>query len=123
MSDAERRARGRKRFEEVMGFPPPAVEDPFLDVTLDHLFADIWSRPALPVRERRLVTLTVLACLGHEPTLKLHLGAAMRSGDLSDAEIDELLLHLAHYAGWPVAAVGFQVARALRAERDGSKRP
>lgn len=121
MSDAEKRARGRARFEEVMGFPPPELEDPFLDITLDHLFAEVWSRPALSVRERRLVTLTILACLGHEPTLKLHLNAARRSGDLSDTEIDELLLHLAHYAGWPVAAIGFQVARALRTE--GSPKP
>jgi alkylhydroperoxidase/carboxymuconolactone decarboxylase family protein YurZ len=44
----------------------------------------------------------------------------MRSGDLSDAEIDELMLHLAHYAGWPVAAVTSQVIRQLRAERDAS---
>jgi 4-carboxymuconolactone decarboxylase len=119
MADGERRRRGRESFERVMGFPAPALEgDPFYDATLEHLFAEVWSRPALGVRERRLVTLTVLAGLGHEPTLRMHLGAALRSGDLSDAELDEWLLHLAHYAGWPAAAVASQVLRALRAERD-----
>jgi 4-carboxymuconolactone decarboxylase len=119
---AERRQRGRAAFERVMGFPAPDLQgDPFYDATLEHLFADVWSRPALGVRERRLVTLTVLACLGHEPTLRLHLGAALRSGDLSDAEIDELVLHLAHYAGWPAAALASQVVRALRAERDAER--
>jgi 4-carboxymuconolactone decarboxylase len=101
-----------------MGFAPPRLEgDLFLETTTDHLFADVWARPGLGVRERRLVTLTILACLGNEATLRLHLGAAMKSGDLSDEELDELLLHLAHYAGWPPAAVASGVLRTLRAER------
>jgi len=53
-------------------------------------------------------------CLGNEAALRLHLGAAKKSGDLSDKDIDELIVHLAHYAGWPVAAVGSGVARQLR---------
>ena len=71
----------------------------------------------MSVRDRRIVTLTVLICLGHEATLKLHLGAALRTGQLTEAEIDELVLHVAHYGGWPVAAVASQVVRELRAER------
>ena len=122
MADDERRERGLAAFERVMGFKPPALPgDVFLDATLDHLFADVWTRPGLSVRDRRIVTLTVLICLGHEATLKLHLGAAMRTGQLTDAEIDELVLHAAHYGGWPVAAVASQVVRALRAERDAGK--
>ena len=121
MSDPERRKRGLEAFSKVMGFAPPALAgDLFLDVTLDHLFADVWSRPGLSVRDRRLVTLTVLMGLGNEATLKLHLGAAMRTGQLSDEEIDELVLHVAHYAGWPVAAVASQVVRQLRSERDAA---
>jgi alkylhydroperoxidase/carboxymuconolactone decarboxylase family protein YurZ len=41
----------------------------------------------------------------------------MKSGDLSDTEIDELILHVAHYGGWPQAAIASQVVRQLRAER------
>jgi 4-carboxymuconolactone decarboxylase len=120
MADDERRTRGAAAFERIMGFPVPPVEgNPFLEVTVDHLFADLWSRPGLSVRDRRLVTLTVLITLGHEPTLRLHLGAAMRTGQLTDAEIDELVLHAAHYAGWPPAAIASQVVRQLRAERGG----
>jgi 4-carboxymuconolactone decarboxylase len=118
MADSERRARGAAKFQEVMGFPPPPVAgSPFFEQTLEHLFADVWSRPGLPVRERRLVTLTVLMQLGHEPTLKLHMGAALRSGDLSEGELEELVVHVAHYAGWPPGALGFQVLGQLRAER------
>jgi 4-carboxymuconolactone decarboxylase len=122
MAKSETRERGRVWFEKVMGFSaPPFESDPFLDVTLDHLFADVWSRPGLGVRERRIATLVVLMCFGNEATLKLHLGAALRTGQLTDAEVDELLLHVAHYAGWPVAAVSSQVVRAIRAERAKEK--
>jgi len=121
MADDDRRARGQQAFERVMGFPLPTHgADPFLDATVDHLFADVWTRPGLSVRDRRLITLTVLMSLGHEATLRLHLGAAMRTGELSDAEIDELVLHVAHYAGWPPAAISSQVVRQLRSERGGS---
>jgi 4-carboxymuconolactone decarboxylase len=114
----DKRQRGIAKFAEVMRFTPPDVPgDVFLDATLEHLFADVWTRPGLGVRERRLITLTVLMCLGNEMTLRLHLGAAFKSGDLSDQEIDELILHVAHYGGWPVAAVAAQVVRQLRSER------
>jgi alkylhydroperoxidase/carboxymuconolactone decarboxylase family protein YurZ len=46
----------------------------------------------------------------------------MKQKQLTDAEIDELILHVAHYAGWPVAAISSQIVRALRAERDKEKR-
>jgi 4-carboxymuconolactone decarboxylase len=122
MGESDDRKKGREWFEKVMGFPAPPLEgDAFFDVTLEHLFANVWSRPVLGVRERRIATLVVLMCLGHEATLKLHLGAALKTGQLSDAELDELVLHVAHYAGWPVAAVTSQVVRALRAERAAAK--
>ena len=43
--------------------------------------------------------------------------SSTKSGDLSDTEIDELILHVAHYGGWPQAAIASQVVRQLRAER------
>lgn len=123
MADEEQRAKGLEWFDKVMGFRPPDVRgDPFLDVTIDHLFAEVWARPGLDVRARRIVTLVVLMCMGHEATLELHLGATMRTGQLSDTEIDELLVHVAHYAGWPPAAIASQVVRRLRAQRDAASK-
>lgn len=109
--------KGRAWFEQVMGTPaPPFPPDPFLDSTMDHLFADVWSRPGLSVRDRRLVTLTVLIQLGNENALRMHLGATLRQQQLTDVELDELILHVAHYGGWPGAALASQVLRQLRAE-------
>ena len=118
MSDPTRRKEGFAKFGEVMQFTPPDMPgDVFLDATIEHLFGAVWSRPGLGVKERRLVTLTILMGMGNEMPLRLHFGAAMKSGDLSDAEIDELILHVAHYGGWPQAAIASQVVRQLRAER------
>ncbi len=119
MSISEQRQAGMKKFAEVMTFePPPPGDNAFLQVTYDHLFAELWSRPGLGTRDRRLITLTVLVALGNELALTLHLGAAMKSGELSDEELDELIVHAAHYAGWPGAAIASQVLARLRAKRD-----
>jgi 4-carboxymuconolactone decarboxylase len=117
MAKDDRRTRGETAFEKIMGFPVPSIaNDPFLAATVEHLFAEVWTRPALSVRDRRLITLTVLMTMAHEPTLRLHLSAALRSKDLTPAEVDELILHVAHYAGWPPAALAAQIARQLRAD-------
>jgi 4-carboxymuconolactone decarboxylase len=122
MSEGQRE-KGLEWFDRVMGFRPPVVpNDPFLDTTVDHLFANVWSRPGLGIKERRIATLVILMQMGNEQTLRLHFGAAMKQKQLSDPEIDELILHVAHYAGWPVAAISSQIVRALRAERDQAAR-
>lgn len=116
------RQRGREWFERVMGMPAPATPpDPFVEATVDHLFADVWARPGLSLRDRRLITLTVLIQLGNETALRLHLDATLRQQQLSDVELDELILHVAHYGGWPGAAVASQILRQLRAARDGQR--
>lgn len=118
MANSDKRDKGLAQFKKVMQFAMPAVDgDLFLEETVDHLFAELWSRPALGTRERRLVTLTALMAFGNETALSLHLNGAMKSGDLSDEEIDELVLHVAHYCGWPAAAVASQVVSKLRAQR------
>lgn len=118
MSD-DQREKGLEWFDKVMGFKPPAIpNDPFLDSTVDHLFANVWARPGLGIKERRIATLVILMQIGNEQTLRLHFGAAMKQQQLTDTEIDELILHVAHYGGWPVAAISSQIVRALRAERD-----
>jgi 4-carboxymuconolactone decarboxylase len=118
MTEGDKRKRGLETFEEVMRFSAPDLQgEAFLDSTIEHLFGEVWSDAGLAVRDRRLVTLTILVMAGNEMTLRLHFSAAMQSGDLSDAEIDAFIVHLAHYAGWPKAAIASQVVRQLRAER------
>lgn len=73
--------------------------EPFLQDARDHLFGQIWSRPGLSVRDRRLLALGVLAAFGRGDLFEVHAFGALASGDLTAEQLNESVLHLAYYAG------------------------
>ncbi len=75
-----------------------------------YAWGDVWSRPGLDRRTRSCVTLALLAALGCEEEFEMHLSAAARNG-VSRAEVKEVLLHVAVYAGVPRANRAFAVAQ------------
>ena len=78
---------------------------------INHLFAKIWTRPGLSIRDRRLVTIALLAAQGRPDQLKSHLRGALTGEDgLTKDEILELMIHVAHYAGWAAGASGQSAA-------------
>ena len=101
---------GIEMWRKVMANEPPATVSGFTAVTRDHVFGEIWSRPGLTTRDRRMVSLTCTA-LAPGPALAIHVEAALKSGDLDVDAIEEWIIHLAHYAGWPVAANAFVITR------------
>ena len=108
MSD-DARARGIEVYKQL-NLPRAtggALPDAFRNMTMEHLFGDVWSRPDLAIRDRSLVTVTTLAALGRDPELRTHLHGALNVG-VTKAELEELFLHLAHYAGWPIAVAGLR---------------
>jgi 4-carboxymuconolactone decarboxylase len=79
----------------------------------------VWTRDGLDRRTRSAITLALLAALGQERELALHVRAARTNG-LTEAEIAEVLLHTAVYAGVPAANAAFAVAqRVLEQDRAG----
>lgn len=76
----------------------------FYGMTLDHLFAEVWTRDGLTNRDRRLLLLGLLAGLGLDDVADLQIGAALGNGELTPEELREIVIFLAHYAGWPQAA-------------------
>jgi 4-carboxymuconolactone decarboxylase len=87
---------------------------PFQDFITRFAWGAVWTRDGLDRRTRSAVTLAVLAALGRDHELALHVRAARRNG-LSEDEIGEVLLHTAVYAGVPAANRAFAVAQeALR---------
>ena len=115
-------AKGAATFEKLLGWKvdPKNVGDDFARVTMGNLFGDIWSRPGLELRERSMITVAALIVLGREPELKFHLRGALNVG-ISREKIQEMILHLAHYAGWPVAVGASRVAQEVFAEADKAK--
>lgn len=118
MAYEERMERGKKRLAELMGDDhAPPVEGDFMELTVGHVFGDIWTRPGLELRERSLITCAALVALGKEPQLKGHLRGALNVG-ISREAIEEMMIHLAHYSGWPTAVNGLRVAREVFEEQD-----
>jgi 4-carboxymuconolactone decarboxylase len=104
-------------WREVMLAEAPTTSDGgFIDLTRDHVFGTIWSRGHLSVRDRRLVSLTCTALNPSGPALAMHVANALKSGDLTPEQVEEWIIHLAHYAGWPVAANVYTQTRPILAE-------
>jgi len=78
-------------------------------------WGSVWSRPGLDTKTRSMVTIAVLAALGRYDELRLHVRATKNTG-VSQAEVAELLMHVAVYAGIPAANSGFHHAREAYAE-------
>ena len=87
----------------------------FQELITRYAWGEVWSRPALDRRSRSMITLALLAALGHDDELAMHVRAAVRNG-LSPEEISEVLLHTAIYAGVPVANRALAVAQKVLAE-------
>ena len=82
----------------------------FQDLVTRYAWGDIWSRPGLDRRTRSCVTLAILAAMGHDEELAMHVPAALRNGVTTD-EIKEVLLQVAVYAGVPAANRAFGAAQ------------
>lgn len=82
----------------------PATATPFMEAANDFVFGEVWSRPGLDARARRLVTLSCVAGFGWSPAIDAYVAGALKSGDFSAQELREFALHLGVYAGWPAGA-------------------
>jgi 4-carboxymuconolactone decarboxylase len=84
-------------------------------ITVEHLFGDVWNRPGLELKERSLVTVAALVALGRESEQRIHLRGALKLG-IPLAKLEEVIVHLAHYGGWPVAVGASRVLAEVVAE-------
>jgi 4-carboxymuconolactone decarboxylase len=87
----------------------------FQSLITRYAWGEIWARPGLDRRTRSCITLAMLAALRADGELAMHVRAAMRNG-LSPADIKEVLLQVAIYAGVPAANAAFAVAAPIVAE-------
>nr|WP_223206341.1 carboxymuconolactone decarboxylase family protein [Streptomyces xanthii] len=81
------------------------------------LFDEVWEREGLSKRDRSLVTVAALTALGKTDQLKFHLSFARQNG-VTDEELQEALLHLAFYSGWPNGMGATSVLKSIVEEQD-----
>jgi 4-carboxymuconolactone decarboxylase len=96
---------GRRRYREVMVSDAPPPVTPYLaHGVVDSVFGELWDRPGLSRRDRRLITLACVGAAAVDEPINQHVYAALASGDITREEFQEIVLHFAYYAGWPRAS-------------------
>lgn len=95
---------------------------PLQDLIARYAWGDIWSRPGLDRRTRSMITVALLAGLGQDHELGMHVRGAIRNG-VTPEEISEVLLQTAVYAGVPKANRAFALAQAVLADLDTGSNP
>lgn len=120
MSDQQdRRARGKEQMRAVYGWDIDPSK-PFEVATVDHLFGSVWAEGSLPVRDRRLVLIGLAAGAGLEDVAGLQIDSALKLGELTPDDVRELIVFLAHYAGWPRAAKLNSLVEEIIARHEGA---
>jgi 4-carboxymuconolactone decarboxylase len=90
-------------------------DEPFQTFITEGAWGSVWSRPQLTHRERSLVTIALLAALGHDEEVALHTRATANTGATPE-DVREALLHVAVYAGVPAANHAFKIVKKAYAE-------
>jgi 4-carboxymuconolactone decarboxylase len=104
--DEAAEAQRAERVGQQFGTVVPGI----VQYTTDVLFRDLWLRPDLAPRDRSLVTVSALIASGQVAQIPYHLNRAMDNG-LTQAQVAEIITHLAFYVGWPNAFSALPVAK------------
>jgi 4-carboxymuconolactone decarboxylase len=88
----------------------------FQDLITRYAWGEIWTRPGLDLRSRRILVIGTMVALGRWEELRMHLRAAVVEGGFSAGDIKEILLQQAIYCGVPAAHHALKEAAAVLAE-------
>lgn len=115
MADEEKLQKGIAFFKKLTEGQPrnpsssrSSVPAEFSRYTMEHLFGDVWQNEDLPLELRSLITCTVLVALNREAEQRIHFPGAKNLG-VKREQLEAMISHVAHYAGWPCAASAFRV--------------
>lgn len=95
---------------------------PFQAMITETAWGDVWSRPNWSKRERSMVTIALLAALGHHEELAMHVRATANTGATPE-DMREAMLHVAIYAGVPAANTAIKIVKKTLNEMRGAQAP
>lgn len=90
---------------------------PFQALITEAAWGSVWSRPHWTRRERSMVTIALLAALGYEEELAMHVRATRNTG-ATEEDVQEAMMHVAIYAGIPAANRAIKIAKQTLADMD-----
>ncbi|HME50043.1 carboxymuconolactone decarboxylase family protein [Mycobacterium sp.] len=100
----ELRRKGLAKMNEVYAWEMPDMPGEYFALTVDHLFGSIWTRPGLSMRDKRLMTLSVVTALGLQDLAEVQVNAALHNEELTEDELREMAIFLTHYVGFPLGS-------------------
>ena len=86
------------------------IDERFQDFITEGAWGTLWSNEKLSRRDRSLITISLLAALGHYEELEMHFNASKNTGATFD-EISEVLMHVAVYAGVPASNSALKILK------------
>ena len=111
MANNDKREKGREIVSKLFKDGPIGDLVPmpkrFRQFTVNHVFGDVWQGENMVITERSLITCAMLVALNREDEMRVHFTGARNLGH-SREKIEELIIHAAHYAGWPAAVSAFR---------------
>jgi 4-carboxymuconolactone decarboxylase len=121
MDERERHSAGTAVRRQVLGnahvdrasaqTTPLTVE--FQDLITRYAWGEIWTRPGLDIRTRRILVLGTLIALGRFEEFRMHARAALNEGGFTEEDLKEIVLQQAIYCGVPAANTAFEVLREI----------
>ncbi len=93
----------------------------FQELITRYAWDEIWNRPGLTHEVRRMLVIAMMVALGRWEEFRLHVRAALQSGDLTQDDLKEVLLQATIYCGVPAANTAFKEAREVIAELAAKK--
>lgn len=115
---ATRRAVLGERYVDAAVRATDAFTADFQTLITETAWGSVWSRDTISKRERSMLTIALLAALGQDDEVAMHVRATKNTGASMD-DIKEALLHVAIYAGVPAANHAFKIVRKTYAEMEG----
>jgi 4-carboxymuconolactone decarboxylase len=121
MDESERRDAGLKARRRVLGgahvdrtlAKRDAFNEEFQQLITRYAWGEIWTRPGLDERLRRVLVLGTLIALGRFDEFRMHARAAMTEGGFTENDLKEIVLQQAVYCGVPAANTAFEVLREI----------
>lgn len=125
---SDRHAKGMKTRRQVLGdvhvdranANMTDFDASFQEMITEGAWGTLWSREQWSKRERSMVTIALLAALGHDEELAMHISATKNTGATQE-DIREALMHVAIYAGVPAANHAFKIAKQVYAQMEADK--
>jgi 4-carboxymuconolactone decarboxylase len=99
---------GDAHVDRAIASTTPLTAD-FQSLITRYAWGEIWSRPGLDVRTRRILVIGTLVALHHWEELAMHVRAALSAGDVSADDVKEIVLQQAIYCGVPASNTAFRV--------------